>query len=111
MEKRISLYKRERQNKILYKKYYKDEIDYRGNVHNQSAKNFYEECGAKVIEKSFESCMPVRQIELMRTKHCIKYALDMCKSPQKLFLKDEKGSVYPLKFDCEKCEMAVLNIS
>ena len=48
-------------------------------------------------------------IEFMHTKHCIKYALDMCKSPKKLFLIDEKGKKYPLKFDCKNCEMYVLS--
>ena len=31
--------------------------------------------------------------ELMRTKHCIKYALNMCKTPETIFLKDEKGNL------------------
>ena len=46
--------------------------------------------------------------ELMRTKHCLKFAFNMCKSPEKLFLIDEKGKKFPLKFDCANCEMAVL---
>ena len=43
----------------------------------------------------------------MRTKHCLKYAFDMCKSPKKLFLVDEKGKKYPLNFDCKNCEMII----
>ena len=58
---------------------------------------------------SMETKVPTRQIELMRTKHCIKYALNMCKSPKNLILKDENGIEFPLKFDCKKCEMAVLS--
>ena len=53
--------------------------------------------------------IPPGNIELMRTKHCIKYALNMCKASQKLFLVDEKGIQYPLIFDCKNCEMAVLS--
>lgn len=45
---------------------------------------------------------------LMTCKHCLKYAFNMCKSPKKLFLIDEKGVKYPLFFDCTKCEMQVL---
>ena len=60
-------------------------------------------------EFSFESNKPNRQVELMRCKHCIKYALNMCKSPKSLVLRDEKGKAYPLKFDCKKCEMSVLS--
>ena len=48
------------------------------------------------------------QIELMRTKHCIKYALNMCKAPKKLFLVDDRGKKYELKFDCKNCEMVIL---
>ena len=108
MQKRLSEYKREEQKKMCYIPYYKPEIDYRGNVHNTYAKEIYELCGAKVTEMSFESSSPLREVELMRTKHCIKYALNMCKSPEKLVLRDEFGKIYPLKFDCTKCEMAVL---
>ena len=108
MQKRLAEYKREEQKKMHYIPYYKPEIDYRGNVHNTYAKEFYELCGAKVTEMSFESSRPLREVELMRTKHCIKYALNMCKSPEKLVLTDEFGKIYPLKFDCAKCEMAVL---
>ena len=108
MQKRLSEYKREEQKKMHYVPYYKPEIDYRGNVHNTYAKEFYESCGTKVTEMSFESSRPLREVELMRTKHCIKYALNMCKSSEKLVLRDEFGKIYPLKFDCTKCEMAVL---
>ena len=45
--------------------------------------------------------------ELMRTKHCLKYAFNMCKSPKKLFLADEKGQKYNLDFDCKNCEMII----
>ena len=45
----------------------------------------------------------------MRTKHCLKYALNMCRSEKKLFLVDEKGAKYPLKFDCKNCEMVILS--
>jgi hypothetical protein len=45
----------------------------------------------------------------MRTKHCLKRALLNCKDSQELFLVDEKGVKYPLKFDCKNCEMVVLS--
>ena len=111
MDKRLETYKRERQKPIVCSQYYKAELDYRENVHNSEAKAFYEKCGSKVEEMSFETVVPDRQVELMRTKHCIKYALNMCKSSKKLFLKDEFGKVYPLEFDCNKCEMSVLTNS
>ena len=109
MQKRLDEYKREEHKNLVYCPYYKSQIDYRGNVHNLSAKDFYKKCGAEVCEMSLETEFPKHPVELMRTKHCIKYALGMCKSPEKLVLRDEYGKVYPLKFDCKKCEMSVLN--
>ena len=58
---------------------------------------------------ALEKQIPQRPIALMRCKHCIKYALNMCKSPKKLFLKDEKEKIYPLNFDCKNCEMSVMS--
>ena len=109
MQKRLDEYKREEHKNLVYCPYYKSQIDYRGNVHNLSAKDFYKKCGAEVCEMSLETELPKHPVELMRTKHCIKYALGMCKSPEKLVLRDEYGKVYPLKFDSKKCEMSVLN--
>ncbi len=109
MQNRLKAYKRCEQKKMTFVPYYKKELDYRSNVHNKSAKEFYECCGAKVNEMSFEFQQPEHSLELMRTKHCIKYALGMCKSKDKLLLKDCFGKIYPLKFDCSKCEMAVMN--
>ncbi len=108
MQERLKQYKREKQNALKYVPYYKQELDYKANVHNSSAKEFYAKCGAKVLEMSLESSLPNHEVELMRTKHCIKYALGICKSPEKLFLCDEFGKKYPLKFDCKNCEMVIL---
>ena len=106
---RLDSYKRDVQKPLNYTPYYKQEVDYRANVHNASAEAFYKKCDCKVLEKSMETKLPDRKIELMRTKHCIKYALNMCKSPKSLLLRDEFGKTYPLGFDCKKCEMIVFN--
>ena len=111
MKKRLETYNnkiKQKQGQMKYTDYFNPEIDYRGNVHNNSAKEFYEKCGAKVLEPSFETKLPNRQVELMRCKHCIKYALNMCKTPKKLFLRDEQNKLYPLEFNCKRCEMNVL---
>ena len=110
MQKRLLSYNREEQKELSFAHIYSSFIpDFRANVHNKAAKEFYEKCGAAVNEYSLETKIPNRQVELMRTKHCIKYALNMCKSSKKMFLQDEKGVLYPLKFDCKICEMAVLS--
>ena len=109
LNERLKNYKREIQKPLKYVEYYEKEIDYRGNVYNSEAEEFYKICGAVVKEFAFEHKKPNRECEIMRTKHCIKYSLNMCKSPDKLFLVDEKGEKYKLHFDCKNCEMAILH--
>lgn len=109
MQERLNNYKREIQQPLKYAKYPFEHIDYRGNVHNNLAKKFYGKCSSNVEEMSFESKRPQRQVELMRTKHCLKYAMNVCKKNMNLSLKDEFGEIYPLKFDCKNCEMVILS--
>lgn len=101
MEERKRNYIQETQSSLKYAQFYKSEDDYHANVYNDEAKEFYNKCGCQIVGDN-------SPLELMRTKHCIKYALNMCKSPKKLFLVDEKGAKYPLKFDCKNCEMVIL---
>lgn len=119
MEERIKNYTREIQKPLKFTNYPQKTLDYRTNIHNTNAKYFYENCGCEVCEMSFESKKILKHkeqsdvqndksIELMRTKHCLKFAFNMCQSPKKLFLIDEKGKKYPLKFDCKNCEMIIL---
>lgn len=89
MEERLKNYRREYQKPLHYTEFPQKELDYKANIHNNSAKEFYEKCGSKVCEMSAE-CGSA-PYELMRTKHCLKFAFDMCKSPKKLYLIDEKG--------------------
>ena len=112
-QERIKYYNKnkETQKPLKYIKYFKEELDYKANVHNRTAKEFYEKCGVSVLEHSFESKQPNRQLELMHCKHCIKYALNMCKTKTHLVLRDEFGKKYDLSFNCKNCEMFVLNHS
>lgn len=105
MNERLKNYKRDLQKPLKYAEFPQKELDYRANIHNSEAKCFYENSGCKVCEMSAESGAFPK--ELMRTKHCLKFAFNMCKSPEKLFLIDEKGKKYPLKFDCANCEMVI----
>lgn len=108
MVERLKNYKR-CERKIAEEKinYPQKEIDYKGNVLNKYAKKFYEDHGCKVIEHAFESGLKKEGRKVMTTKHCLKYAFNLCKSPKKLFLIDEKGKKYPLEFNCENCEMEI----
>ena len=106
-EKKLKNYKRETQTPLKYTQYPTQIADYHENIHNKEAEEFYKNCGCIIKEKSIESTNNFKEKELMRTKHCLKYAFNMCKSPQKLFLIDERGKKYSLNFDCKNCEMVI----
>lgn len=106
MKERLKNYPRKFQKPLKYTDFPIKEMDYKANVHNSSAKEFYENCNCKITEMSAESGS--KAFELMRTKHCLKYSFNMCKSPKKLYLIDEKGEKFPLQFDCKNCEMVIL---
>lgn len=94
------------------------EMGYQSNVLNKYAKAFYEKHGCKITEMALESGkVSSNNKVVMTTKHCLKYAFNMCnlnnakqasQAPKKLFLIDEKGKRYGLKFNCEKCEMEIV---
>lgn len=115
MNKQIKNYILETQTPIKLTRYPEKSGDYRLNIHNQKAEEFYNLCGCNISEYSLESGINTQGKELMRTKHCIRYALDMClktkgNKPEKLFLKDEKGKKYALEFDCKNCEMVLKSL-
>jgi 23S rRNA 5-hydroxycytidine C2501 synthase len=92
--------------------YPQSKIDYRGNILNKYAKSFYEKHGYKITEMALESGGKCIGKTAMTCRHCLKYAFNMCKSPKTLYLIDEKGKRYPLKFNCENgsnlCEMEII---
>ena len=106
-EKILSKYRAKQQKPVDIAKFPKDCGDYKLNVHNKKAREFYEMCDCKIEQMSFESSNP-KNCELMRTKHCLKRASLGCESHEELFLVDEKGLKYPLQFDCKNCEMVIL---
>ena len=85
-------------------------LNYRGNIYNKKAKEFYLQHGVKDIDYAFEtSYLP--NVSLMFTKYCIKYQLGYCsrqkpqsglKEPLTLITGSHK---LLLKFDCVNCEM------
>lgn len=106
-EKRLENYKMRVQGEIQPAEYFEEKVNYKANIMNKSAKNFYEECLATVEEYAPEYTKKFDKIELMRTKHCIKYALNMCGAKEKLFLVSEEGRKFALDFDCKNCEMVI----
>ena len=86
-------------------------LSYKYNVANASARSLYEARGAQAAEPAYELAHP-EGAELMRTRYCIRYELNMCpvhqgaKESRPLFLLNN-GRRLALHFDCAKCEMTV----
>ena len=82
------------------------------NIHNQKALEFYQKCGVEATEFSVEKTGDFKNKELMRTKYCIRRALDMCLKKggkkEELFLVDEFNKKYKIVFDCKNCENAII---
>lgn len=114
MIERIKNYPKLVQKPIRYAPFEAQNTDYRLNIFNDDAKNFYEHCGIYSKEKAMESNSKIKQnVEIMRCKHCLRYACGLCSKEVKfnknLYLQDECGKKYPLKFDCKNCEMIILS--
>ena len=92
-------------------KYIATELDYRANIYNSQAKAFYEQHGCNVMQMAFEK-EHCDGAELMRTKHCIRYALGLCKKEnpksqiKELYLQNGNDR-FRLEFDCRNCEMII----
>lgn len=107
MEERLKNYKNQKQKPLKYTSFSETEMDFRANVHNDYAKKIYEKCNCKIVENSLESGVSIKNKPLMTTKHCLKFAFNLCKKPINLYLIDEKNQKYKLKFDCKNCQMQI----
>lgn len=90
-------------------------IDYRWNVSNKLAANFYRNNGVTEIQPAFE-VKPPSVKHVMTCKYCIRYALNACKKEHKpnpalwkepLILKTANGNTFQLEFNCKQCEMNI----
>ncbi|MBR1425047.1 U32 family peptidase [bacterium] len=111
IKRRLSNYKINPQKPIKYAKFPNDKMSYNANVYNKLAKSFYSKCSCEILEPALETLTNIPSgVELMRTKHCLKFAMNLCqKKTPLLYLQDENGKKYPLKFDCKNCEMVIMN--
>jgi hypothetical protein len=89
-------------------------LSYLGNVLNQSAAAFYRRHGVEEIAPAAESGLDMRGKRVMLTRYCLKHQLGLCprennapalKDP--LYLVDEDGHKYRLRFNCAACEMEI----
>ncbi len=89
-------------------------LDYRGNVSNTYARNFYRKHLVTDIEPAFELEAP-DGATVMYCKHCIKYSMGWCtknckRPPYKepFYLVSGDGRRFRLDFDCKECIMRVV---
>lgn len=88
-------------------------LDYRANVTNRQAEAFYQKHGVTTIEPGFELQDDHIGREVMRTKYCIRREMGEClrektcsyPGPMQL---ENNYNVFELKFDCARCEMALV---
>lgn len=95
-------------------------LDYSANVSNSLSEKFYRRHGITSIASAVEITKPgiAEEIELMRTKHCIKYQLGICKryngSLSGTKVQEPLYLVAPakklrLRFNCDCCSMSILD--
>ncbi len=90
----------------------KENLTYLGNVTNRKSREFYESHGVESIEDGLEKLRSDEEVVVMTTKHCIRYANNICckeigKPAESLYLFNEKGR-FRLDFDCRNCCMKVI---
>ncbi|MFA5072218.1 MAG: U32 family peptidase [Candidatus Pacearchaeota archaeon] len=85
-------------------------LSYEWNVSNKLAEQFYKKHGVIDIEPAFEL---KRGNRVMTTKHCLKNHFGFCpkeygKIKEPLYLINEKGQKFLLKFNCLNCQMEII---
>lgn len=91
------------------------QLSYLANCSNTLSKELYSSLGATAVSGAYE-LEHQSEVELMRTKYCIKYELGFCPKEGKnataeyiepLFLLNGNNKLQ-LKFDCKNCEMLII---
>lgn len=99
--------------------YFETQLDYRANILNHKAEQFYRRHGVTELEYGLEKTLNYEGKALMTTKYCLRYELGSClqgKNPSTpkqtlpngpLFLHNNKNW-FQLIFDCKNCQMQLL---
>ncbi|TNV19437.1 U32 family peptidase [Buttiauxella sp. B2] len=94
-----------------------DHLTFLANVYNHKARGFYQRYGVKLIDAAYEAHEEKGDVPVMITKHCLRFAFNLCPKQAKGSVKSWKASpmqlvhqdeVLTLKFDCKPCEMHVI---
>lgn len=87
------------------------------NVYNHKAREFYQRYGVQLIDAAYEAHQEKGEVPVMITKHCLRFAFNLCPKQAKGSIKSWKATpmqlingdeVLTLKFDCRPCEMHVI---
>ncbi|SNY58999.1 U32 family peptidase [Enterobacter sp. CC120223-11] len=87
------------------------------NVYNHKAREFYHRYGVQLIDAAYEAHEEKGDVPVMITKHCLRFAFNLCPKQAKGNIKSWKATpmqlmhgdeVLTLKFDCRPCEMHVV---
>ena len=117
LEKRTQMHVANRIDRVEVRQTTLVKTDYRDNVSNKKAAEFYALCGGTNEVSAYELNPPPKAL-LMHCKYCLKYELGWCKKQgrqitlsfkEPLFL-NYKNRLFKLVFDCKACEMKIENV-
>lgn len=117
LEKRAQMHVANRIDRVEVQQTTLVKTDYRDNVSNKKAAEFYALCGGTNEVSAYELNPPPKAL-LMHCKYCLKYELGWCKKQgrqitpsfkEPLFL-NYKNRLFKLVFDCKACEMKIENV-
>ena len=92
-------------------------LSFLANVYNHKAREFYHRHGVQLIDAAYEAHEEKGDVPVMITKHCLRFAFNLCPKQAKGNIKSWKATpmqlvngdeVLTLKFDCRLCEMHVI---
>ncbi|MEJ8325551.1 U32 family peptidase [Kosakonia sacchari] len=92
-------------------------LSFLANVYNHKAREFYHRYGVQLIDAAFEAHEEKGDVPVMITKHCLRFAFNLCPKQAKGNIKSWRATpmqlvhgdeVLTLKFDCRPCEMHVI---
>ncbi|BCU55600.1 protease [Enterobacter kobei] len=92
-------------------------LSFLANVYNAKARAFYHRYGVQLIDAAYEAHEEKGDVPVMITKHCLRFAFNLCPKQAKGSIKSWKATpmqlvhgdeVLTLKFDCRPCEMHVV---
>ena len=91
--------------------YFETALDYRANILNSRAEQFYRRHGVTQIDYGVEKTHDFTGKALMTTKYCLRYELGLClkqhpSSRGDLYLRNNRNW-FKLSFNCQQCQMTL----